>query len=46
MLVVLYLVIDVIEELKVSCLILCYQCHRGLVMLVVLYFVIDAIEDL
>jgi hypothetical protein len=31
---------------KVICLILCYQCYRGLVMLVVLYFVIDIIEDL
>ena len=45
-LVVLYFVIDVIEDWRVSCPIFCYRCYRGLGRLVVLYFVTDVIEDL
>ena len=31
---------------KVSCLILCYRCYRGLGRIVVLCYIIDVIEDL
>ena len=45
-LVVLYFVIDVIEDLEGWLRILCYRCYRELGRLVVVYVVIDVIEDL
>jgi hypothetical protein len=45
-LVVLYFVIDAIEDLEGYLSYTCYQFYRGLVLLVILYFAIYAIEDL
>ena len=45
-LVVLYFVIDVIEDLEGWLRILCYRCYREFGRLVVVYVVIDVIEDL